>query len=436
MRILYAMKIFHAKTQSRQERRPLALSAPARLWVRPFLLAAFASQLLASDLFADVFHLETGGQIVGVLVDRGKDGEYVVRNEQGAVVTLDRRQVDKVTAQDPIDLEYAERSRAMPNTVAAHHELAEWCKANKLSKYARHHLAHILELDPNEEQARLALGYQQVRGRWMTRDQIMAARGLRKYDGDYRTPQDIALREQVKAREKAETEWYQDIRRWVRWLDDRRAAEAVELISNIDDPQAAVAIVKLLDKVEDQRIRDLLTATLAELEHPLAVTTLVNFSILEPDPEVRLMCLDYLMRFHQPVPLTPYVSALRDRDNEIVNRAADLLRRLEDTRAISPLIDALVTRHKFKPSDAPIGNMGATFSPNGGAVGGPGGPGGGLSMGGNKNKVIVRDLRNLQARQALVELSGGQDFMFDERLWRRWFVNQRQYEGIDARRDE
>ena len=336
--------------------------------------------------------------------------------------------------QEKVDLQYVERSRALPDTVETHRELAAWCNKKKLSKKKNHHLERILELDPTDEAARLSLGYQKHHGRWMTRDGIMAARGMRKYDGKFRTPQDIALRERTKKREQAETDWFRSIRRWVSWLDDRRADEAAEMIADVKDPYAAKAIVKLLNSEDNQRVRDLLTATLAELKHPVVVTTLVNFSILEPDREVRMQCLEYLLQNHQPISLMPYIKALQDRDNEIVNRAAEALRLLENPRAISPLIDALVTTHKFKNINAPVGNMGASFSPKGG--GPSGGGGGGLNMGGNKSKYIKRDLRNLQVRQALVDLSGGQDYEFDERLWRRWFVNEQIHDFVDTRRDQ
>ena len=57
-------------------------------------------------------------------------------------------------------------------------------------------------------------------------------------------------------------------------------------------------------------------------------------------------------------------------------------------------------------------------------------------MGGDKNKIIKLDLQNINVRQALVELSGGQDYEFDEKLWRMWFVNQQIHDYVDARRDQ
>ncbi len=397
------------------------------------ILICIASSLsIVQSVVGDIFRLKSGGQVTGVIVERGKQGEYVVQADQGAVVTLSRRQVKKVVQQKKIDLQYAERSRTMPNTVEAHREMAAWCKKNRL-KQRQHHLERLLELDPTDEAALLSLGYQRHHGQWMTRDKIMTARGMRKYDGDFRTPQDISLRERTKKREQAQAEWFRKIRLWVGWLDDRRADEGAERISDVKDPYAAHAIVKLLDGEKNQPVRDLLTETLAEIKHPLAITTLVNFSILEPDREVRLQCLDYLLQYHKPINLTTYVKALRDRDNEIVNRSAEALHRIEDPRAISPLIDALVTSHKSINLNAPVGNMGASFSPNGAGGGGSGG--GGLSMGGNKNKVIQRDLQNLKVLHALVDLSGGLNYEFDERLWRRWFVNEQIRDFVDTRRD-
>ncbi|MCA9231160.1 MAG: HEAT repeat domain-containing protein [Planctomycetales bacterium] len=375
---------------------------------------------------ADRFELNTGGTITGEIVDRGEKGEFVVKTTAGALVTLTKQQVQRVEHEDPLLQEYETRSRSMPDTVAAHRELSEWCKQARLSKLVDHHQQRILELDPSDEQARESLGYQKHQGQWLTRDEIMTQRGLVFHEGDYRTPQDIALREREKQREEAEAEWLRTLRRWRDWLDGRRSTEAAQQIAAIDDPYAADAIVKLLEQEKDLRVRDLLTKTLAGLQHPLAVTTLVDLSLEDPDREVRLQCLDYLVRYHAPLQLTPYVSALRDKDNEIVNRAAEALETIGNPAALSPLIDALITRHKYVNTNAPPGNLNPTFDPSGGS--------GGLSVGG-KSPVVSVDQKNIDVRQALVELSGGQDFGFDKRAWRRWFVNQQVREFVDARRD-
>ena len=74
-----------------------------------------------------------------------------------------------------------------------------------------------------------------------------------------------------------------------------------------------------------------------------------------------------------------FVSKLSSKksDNPTVNLAGVALREMKDPSSIGPLIDALVTTHKFKVgSGGGEGSISPTFG------NGPGGSGGGLSMGG------------------------------------------------------
>ncbi len=379
---------------------------------------------------ADVYEMRDGGQVVGNLLDRGKNGEYVVETAEGAVITLTRKQVRRVVSQDAKYLEYMKLSRSLPDTADAHRMLIDWCKESKLNKLTDHHRKRLLELDPSDEQARASLGFQQHQGRWLTQDELMAQRGFVRYDGAYRTAQDIALRENEKRRKTEEVDWQRKIRLWRNWLDDRRSAEAVQRISEINDPYAAPALVKFLKKERNRQVRDLLLETLAELKHPEAAATLVNFSLNNPDREVRLQCLDYLIKYHQPINLGTYVKVLKHRDNVMVNRAAEALQEIGNPEALSPLIDALITTHKYKNSDAPPGDITTSFSSDS-----SGGGGGGLSLGGTP-KILKINQENLSVRHALVELSGGQDFEYNRKAWRRWYINQQVREFVDARRDK
>jgi HEAT repeat protein len=393
------------------------------------LLFITTLSLSGAAAWADVFELVDGGEVSGLLLARGENEEYVIRTDSGAELTLEKSQVRKVSPVGDNLLEYRQRSRTLPDTVEAHRALAQWCKEHELARFAEHHHQRILQLDPSDEEARKSLGYQEFQGRWLTRDQIMALRGMRMYDGDYRTEQDIALREREKQRDAVETDWFRNLRTWRGWLDnERRAQEALALISQIQDPVAAPAIVKLLDREEDPQVRSLLLSTLGELRHPAAVETLVVLSLDDPDPELRQQCLDHLLRVHQPITLTPYVKALKSPDNEIVLRAAEALERIGDPAAISPLIDALVTTHKYDDPDAAPGGINASFSPTGG--------GGGFAFGGGGDKIIRVDQENSEVRMALVALSGGQDFQYNEKAWRRWYVNEQIHDHLDARRDE
>jgi hypothetical protein len=275
--------------------------------------------------------------------------------------------------------------------------------------------------------------------RWLSRDDLMVQRGLVFFEGKYRTPQDIAIRQRNDVAGDGEADWHGKVRLWRSWLNNRReerVAEAEANFASLDDPQATPALVKLLDDEENDWAFDIMLATLGRLDDPLAIETLVSYSLEYEHPhkpraaEVRADCLDYLVNGARPVSILPYVQALKSADNIIVNRAGTALGRLGNPAAISPLIDALVTRHKYQivpgGGGAP-GDITAGFDPSGSS--------GGLSMGGNRPQIIQRDRENLYVLRALSKLSGGQSFDFDEQAWRHWYVDLQMRQHANARRD-
>jgi HEAT repeat protein len=169
------------------------------------------------------------------------------------------------------------------------------------------------------------------------------------------------------------------------------------------------------------------------LDDALAERTLVAYSLEFEHADkrwadaVRQDCLEYLMASGRPVSVIPYVEALKSKDNVIVNRAGEALARIGDAAAISPLIDALVTSHKYQV--APQGpGMTTSFSPDGTG-------GGGFSVGG-RPKIETVSEENPAVLQALKKLSGGQNFDYDKVAWRRWYVDLLMRQHTNARRDE
>jgi hypothetical protein len=111
----------------------------------------------------------------------------------------------------------------------------------------------------------------------------------------------------------------------------------------------------------------------------------------------------------------------------VVNLAALALAQLNDPAAISPLIDALVTTHKVIEGSPEAPGGGQRFTAT---------AGGGLSMGGDAPKVYHIDYNNERVHQALMKLSGKQNFEFDEPAWRAWYVDMQMRQHVNARRDQ
>ena len=87
---------------------------------------------------------------------------------------------------------------------------------------------------------------------------------------------------------------------------------------------------------------------LAKIETPTAHRGAGRGVVEDPVEEVRLTCLDHLEKTKSPEVVGYFVGKLKDKDNHLVNRAGVALARMKDPTATGPLIDALVTTHKFK----------------------------------------------------------------------------------------
>ena len=97
---------------------------------------------------------------------------------------------------------------------------------------------------------------------------------------------------------------------------------------------------------------------------------------------------------------------------------------MNDRRAVGPLIDALVTRHKhvIQPSQ---NNVSSTF----------GSGGGGFSYGSAPPKIINVPYQNEDVLEALVQLAGGPNYNFDVSSWIAWLATQKKAQSLSARRD-
>lgn len=400
--------------------------------MRCLLSISFAATwvLIADFARGDVFELANGGRVEGRLVESGDGAEktVVVELAGGGKLSIARSQIARIDTISPVEAEYDKRARTSPDTVAAHLQLAEWSSEHKLRNEARRHLERILELDPNHEQARGLLGFRKKDGQWMTRDDVMDGRGMVLYEGRWVTRQHVELLERQKEAKITQGDWANTLERMRRWLVGRRqdrTDEALATIQSISDPLAAEAVVALLEREEDPELKRLWIEVLSRLDHQAAVDALVDLTLLDEDSEVRHQCLEYLLASGRQGLLRPYIRALKDRDNLIVNRAGAALGQIGDADAISPLIDALVTKHKFKIADGNPDQHSYSFSPQGG----------GFSFGGGGPKIITRSLQNPDVLGALVNLSGGASFDYDQEQWRRWLAAQAKQQVVDVRRD-
>jgi hypothetical protein len=378
----------------------------------------------------DVVELTTGGQLEGKVVSSSADDKtnFVIELSTGGQLVIPRSQVAKIDTVSAAESEYQTLARTSPDNTEGHWKLADWCRQHKLQKEYQQQLERILELDPNHADARAALGFREKDGQWLSKDDVMASRGLVMYEGRYVTPQHIQIMEQQKQAKETHADWTNKIEQLRRFLTGRRQDKAqqakAELLS-INDPDAAEAVVAILRRENDPDLKRFWIEVASHLNHHAAIEALVDLSLTDQDEEIRRLCIDYLVKSGRSGIATPYIRALGDKENEIINRAAIALGQIRDRDSLGPLIDALITKHKTKVAEGNPDQHSYSFSNEGNA----------FTFGGSAPQVITQAVRNQAVLDALTSMSGGANFEYDQDQWRGWLAAQAKANAVDVRRD-
>lgn len=389
----------------------------------------------------DVFLLKSGGQLEGHWLNRESSLQqpYHIETAGGLTLSIERAKVEKVVHQRPEELQYERLAPTVADKIDEQWKLAEWCRQRHLTEQRDVHLQRIIELDPEHLPARRALGYAQVDGQWLTRDQWRRRQGFEYYRGRWRLAQEIAIIEQRRKSELAQKQWLQRLRTWRETLSTDNAAQARKELLAIDDPRAVSTFVELLGEEPLRPVKLLYLEALGNIGDAAAVRALVDVSLTDPDEEVRVACLDQIEQLDPPGVQTAYVKALGNVDNFVINRAAYALSRLGDQSTMAPLIDALVTKHTFTFAPRTAGGpqtITTSFmnDQRAGAAARPRLPGhtGGLSMGSGK-KTITRHIPNQEVLAALIALARGTNYGYDADAWRAWLESQNHASAINGR---
>ncbi len=406
-----------------------------------FSLAVFGLLVLnLEDAKADIFTLRSGGKVVGELVPSEQSSRsYTIETGQGILITLDREVVAKHERTRPAIEEYERIKPTYPDTVEGQLALANWCREQNLYTQRREHLQRIIELNPEHKEARSILGYIRTQEGWMTRDEVMTSRGYVKRGRRWYLPQQLDLMDQRKKEEKAQKEWYRKIRLWRNWIDKGRPQqrqEAVVRLRTLDDALALPAIKYNLEEDPRADVRLLYIHALSRMDSMASNDLLVQLNLTDPNREVRLEALDHLVRKAEdrknPEITVAFIRALNSKDTTIINRAAYALGQIGDIAAVPALIDALVTKQKFKVTlGNPGGGIGATFSRPGGSSNSP--SLGGLSAG-SSTRVVSRYIQNTTVLETLTQLTN-HNFRYNIQAWKNWLAAQKTPESANARRD-
>lgn len=412
--------------------------------VAKFLVATpLLCSFMCVAVSADIVHLTTGGVLRGIIDSKAGDGDSLtITLMSGAEVEVP---VELVSRQHrrPLKIEqYEVRAESVLDTVAAHWEMAEWCREKNLSAQREIHLEIILDLDPAHRKAHYGLKHTYFRKQWMTRDEYEQTRrddGFVFYNGKWIAAEKLESFKTTDAKTKAERKWYAKVRLWLNWAagsHPQRAADGLSNLRTINSPEAVPSLVQFLGKSQRPDVRSLFIEIVGQIEGPEPIVPLTTLAIREDVRELRERSLSKIGEAYYEQARKIVIVGLRDRNNVVVRRSGIVLAKIGDETSVPALIRALVTSHTFKVR-VPVQSY--SYGVDGSMAGGAQLPLDveiGLRTGVYDTVEIVPPILqapeatklvpvtvNRQNNEVLIALRKitGQDFGFNENAWQRWW---------------
>ena len=158
---------------------------------------------------------------------------------------------------------YAGRRQSTADTVEAQLKLATWCRGEGLLDQERAHLTRVLELSPDDAQARAGLGFKRVGNEWISTDE------------QKRTEAD------EKRRSESLAVWKSTIEKYAKSLDatsSKRRAYAEARIVEIRDPKAIPALESIL-ATHSAAAAKLVIKALQDINDPEAAAALSRIGV-------------------------------------------------------------------------------------------------------------------------------------------------------------
>ena len=111
-----------------------------------------------------------------------------------------------VKGRSPLD-DYDERASRLPaDDAGGWRSLGLWASQHGLSAQSRQAYEKVLEIEPNDPEARGALGFVLLDGRWLTEEESFRARGYVKHDGEWMTRTEAQMARSAASADQARQE--------------------------------------------------------------------------------------------------------------------------------------------------------------------------------------------------------------------------------------
>jgi tetratricopeptide (TPR) repeat protein len=387
------------------------------------------------SILADEFRLKDGRTLVGQLKSGPKadSPQWTVELKSGVLVRFPSNQLEtnghlKTEERNKL---YKEVSQKVEPTAESHAALAGWCSKNGFKDQELAHYRRALDFNPDFGPARARLGYtKDSSGRWVERDELMTeGKGKVKIGGKYVYPEVYAFNDAKETLKKNTGKWNRQIDNLQKDIiaNNANSERALAELLQINDPYAVSVIgAKLLAPKTPVKLQLIYIQMLTQFQSPDAVAALVQATLQDDEPQIRNKCLESLANYGRDYAIATYIGVLREFANKTLessapmvrlNRAAVGLNHLKADNAVLALIEALVTKYKMtRKQQDQINTSGA------------------MSFGG-KPETTIELAQNQDVYNALVNLTRGQNFLYDKQRWLNWYASVFAAPMGDLRRD-
>lgn len=120
---------------------------------------------VAGAAWADVVVLTNGDKVEGKILEEGSSAIRIITKY--GEITISRRRIARIVKETEEHAEYRKKTEELAKE---HVKLAQWCKEKGLEEEAKTHFETALELDPENADARKALGYVKRGAKWVKAD--------------------------------------------------------------------------------------------------------------------------------------------------------------------------------------------------------------------------------------------------------------------------